>query len=428
MTPAQAYVIAVIGLPLALIGFNRVRVDVGALLIALLLAIGQYAGLPIFTPTPDPARATAALMGFGQPVILTLISLFVLAGGLEKYGVAGWLAGRIIALGGSGERRLIFLFALGAAVLSLVMNNLAAGALLIPSAIDAARRVRLSPSRLLMPIAFGTLLGGSATYFTTANIIASGLLLVADPPQTPLNVLSFAGVGGLTALVGLAYLGLFAPRFLPARAGLPEVLPQNAIQPLAVRPAIFLSLITGGAVLIAVLGAPTWLAVFGGMILALLSGLIGSAEAYQWVEWRAIFLIAGMYPASLALTSTGIAAGVGQAVLAASAPFGGLGLAAGVYLITVALTQIMGGQVTALITGPVAIAAAIQAGISPQAMAVTVALACNCAYLTPFAHAVNVMVSEQGAYRFADYTRLGIGLTGLSFIALLVGLRLFWGL
>lgn len=428
MTPAQLYVLAVIGVPLALIGLNRMRVDVGALMIACLLAVGQYAGLPIFTATPDPARAIAALTGFGQPVTLTLISLFILAGGLEKYGVASWLAGRIIALNGSSERGLIFSFALGATVLSLVMNNLAAGALLIPSAIDAARRVRLSPSRLLMPIAFGTLLGGSATYFTTSNIIVSGLLTVAIPPQTPLNVLSFAGVGGLTALIGLAYMGLFAPQFLPARAGLPEVLPQSAIQTLEIRPAIALSLITGGAVLIAILGAPTWLAVFSGVVVALLTGLINSTEAYQWVEWRAIFLIVGMYPASLALTSTGIAAAVGQAVVAVSAPLGGLGLAAGVYLSTVALTQVMGGQVTALITGPVAIAAAIQAGVSPQALAVTVALACNCAYLTPFAHAINVVVSEPGAYRFADYTRLGVGLTGLSFLALLIGLRLFWGL
>jgi K+/H+ antiporter YhaU regulatory subunit KhtT len=107
-------------------------------------------------------------------------------------------------------------------MLALLMNNVAVGALLLPSAIQVSRKAHMRPSKLLIPIAFGTALGGMATYFTTANIVLSNLLTIAEPPQAPLGVLSFLGVGGLAAGAGIIYLSLFAPRLLPNREPGPE--------------------------------------------------------------------------------------------------------------------------------------------------------------------------------------------------------------
>jgi di/tricarboxylate transporter len=77
------------------------------------------------------------------------------------------------------------------------------------------------------------------------------------------------------------------------------------------------------------------------------------------MEWQAIFLIAGMYSVSIAMVNTGLAAVVGQMVINLVTPFGPLGLAAGAYLLTAALTQVMGGQVATLVTAPIVISAAI---------------------------------------------------------------------
>jgi uncharacterized protein with PhoU and TrkA domain len=98
-----------------------------------------------------------------------------------------------------------------------VMNNLAAAALMLPGAMEVARRTGIKPSKLLIPVAYGSLLGGVATYFTTANIIMSDLLRIATPPQKPLNILDFTPTGGLIALCGILFLGLFGNRLLPER-------------------------------------------------------------------------------------------------------------------------------------------------------------------------------------------------------------------
>ena len=91
------------------------------------------------------------------------------------------------------------------------------------------------------------------------------------------------------------------------------------------------------------------------------------------------------------------------------------------------MTQLIGGQVAALIVGPIAVTAAIQQGINPQAVAVAVAIGCSTAFLTPIAHPVNILMMGPGGYTFSDFTRVGIGLTIVTFIMLMVGMVLVWG-
>jgi len=109
-------------------------------------------------------------------------------------------------------------------------------------------------------------------------------------------------------------------------------------------------------------------------------------------------------------------------------PLGGLGLGAGAYLLTGILTQLMGGQVTALITAPITIAAAIGMGVSPQAVAVATAIGCSASFFTPMAHPVNILMIAPGNYQFKDFFRIGWILTVICFVFLLIGLKLFWGL
>ncbi len=182
-----------------------------------LLGLAQYLGLPVLGPANTPGAADKALTGFGTPEVIALLALFVITACLDKYGVTRWIARRLLSIGGRSEQRLVGLFALTAALLSMFMNTLAAGALLLPSALSASRRTGIKPSKLLIPIAYGAMLGGAATYLTTANIIVSGLLRFANPPQQPLHMLDFIPTGGFVAIVGLLFITFIGRRLLPDR-------------------------------------------------------------------------------------------------------------------------------------------------------------------------------------------------------------------
>ena len=207
--------LVIIGVPLAMVMANRLRMDLAAMTMAALLGILQLLGLGVLGAANAPQDAIKAISGFSQPVVVTLLALFIITRGLHKSGITRLIARNIVRLGGKGESRLIALFSATTAFLSLFMNNLAAGALVLPIAMEVARKTGIKPSKLLMPVAYGSLLGGSATYLTTANIIMSDLLRIANPPQPPLNVLDFTPTGGLIAIAGILFLGLAGKRLLP---------------------------------------------------------------------------------------------------------------------------------------------------------------------------------------------------------------------
>jgi di/tricarboxylate transporter len=96
------------------------------------------------------------------------------------------------------------------------------------------------------------------------------------------------------------------------------------------------------------------------------------------------------------------------------------------FILTVVTTQFIGGQVSALLVGPIAINAALQGHINPQAMSVAVAIGCSTAFLTPIAHPVNLLMMGSGGYKFSDFLKIGLGMTLVTLMTLMVGLMLFW--
>jgi di/tricarboxylate transporter len=202
----------------------------------------------------------------------------------------------------------------------------------------------------------------------------------------------------------------------------------NSDQPINLRQAAITIMITLAAIVASIMGAPVYLSVFAGALLVILLSNLTMEEAYQSIEWQAIFLITGMYAVSLAMVQTGLADRLGKSFLTLVLPFGPLGVAAGGYLLSALLTQFMGGQVTALVTGPVLLSAAINIGANPQAVAVATAIGCSASFLTPMAHPVNIIMVAPANYKFSDFLRIGWPLTILSFLMLIIGLVVFWHL
>jgi di/tricarboxylate transporter len=184
-------VVIVIIAPLFLVVDNRWQVDIAAFFIIVTLGLAQFLGFGVLGDKKSPQQTILAISGFGQPVVVTLIGLFILTQTLTNNGVMLWLGQRLVVGAERSVTRLIFIYTHLAALLSVLMNNIAVGSLLLPSAMQVSGKARIRPSKLLIPIAFGTALGGMATYFTTANIIMSNLLTMAKPPQAALGVLSF---------------------------------------------------------------------------------------------------------------------------------------------------------------------------------------------------------------------------------------------
>ena len=151
-------------------------------------------------------------------------------------------------------------------------------------------------------------------------------------------------------------------------------------------------------------------------------------EFYAAVDWRTIFLVAGMLPLSLALTETGLADRVGAFLRnEPNANASPLLLFAVIALLTMLVVQVIGGQVTPLLVGPIAINAALQMGIDPRAMAVAVAIACSLAFITPISHPVNILMMGPGGYKFSDFSKVGIGMTIVTLLTMLLGFSLLGG-
>jgi di/tricarboxylate transporter len=611
MNLSQIIIIAVLFIPLIAVILGRLRMDIAALTIAVLLAIMQFSGFGVFGPAGNPSLALRAFTGFSEDPVVILVSVFILTAALEKSGFARWITIQILKVGGSSINKLIFLFSATAAVLSLFMNDVAAATLLIPSVMEACRRTGINPGKLLIPVSFGSLLGGMATYFATANILASSLLQSASPAQEPLTVLSFIPTGGLIAISGILFLTFFGNRLLPERDGggkflnnkqtgsdleksydlsertwkvritkhspmkgrslrdiglgenfglvlaairndrrnmlfpAPEVevkagnelfiigreervlelakqhdvkiksvdsettlskrglviyellvLPRsNAVgktlkdldfrkrygwsvlalqrgsknyrtdvgslrlsvgdsllvvgessrkdaiqnerdfilldsspadQPLRLKETVLSIGLLLAAVAAAAMGVPVYIATLVAALLVIFSGTISMQEAYEAIEWQVIFVVGGMFSVSLALVESGIAQMAGSVLTQLAEIFGPLGLAGGGFMIASILSQIMGGQFEMMVTGPIAISAAIQYGLNPQAIALAVALGCSNSFLTPMAHPANLLMMAPGGYKFKDFFKIGWWIFILSFIMLLVGMKLFW--
>jgi len=582
----------------ALLISEKLRPDLVA--VAVMVTLGL---LGLVTPAETFA-------GFSGSAVMTILGISIISVALHQTGITH-LLGRVMSrLSGGSDLRQILVTMVIAAALSLFMNNIAAVGVLLPAVMSLTRQSQTSPSRLMMPLAYGTILGGMATLLTTSNIIVSGAL--RDAGFQPFGLLDFMPIGGPIVLVGIAYMLIVGRRMLPT--ALPdgaasrarqlrkelghlyeldtnlcevEVLPGSALagktiaagkwaartglnltalvrqgqiihslhpgeiirtgdrligngcppaeeltalglrqldrptqeraftdqgtilgelvlsphsnligrslKEVSFRDKYNLNVLSvwreskpiqdkisdlplrfGDALLVqgtasdlhlvrqdnnlilleedpdavlkpgkqalaavitlltlglASLGSlPVATVVMAGAVLLLLTGCLEMRDIYQSMEWKAIFLIAGMWPLSTAIRTTGLADLTVQTIFTAVGQASPLLVAAVMIFLAFILTQVMSGQVASLVLAPLALAAASQLNVDPRGMGMGIALACSLAFATPFGHPVNIMVMNSGGYRIRDYLRIGFPLTVLAYACILLGLWYFWGI
>jgi di/tricarboxylate transporter len=187
-------------------------------------------------------------------------------------------------------------------------------------------------------------------------------------------------------------------------------------------------ILIGSLALAAAQVLPIAIATLLGAALMVLTRCMTMDQAYRAVEWRAIFLIAGMLPLSTALQITGAASAVANDLLqwvGTGSPM----ITAMLLLIGAStLSLILSGQTAAVIMAPISIAAATAMNADPRALSMAVAVGCSLSFISPLGHPSSLLVMGPGGYTFRDYVRLGIPLTILTFFVAALGLHWFWGL
>ena len=613
-------VLVILGVALALFVSDRVRLDVVALMVVAALALSG-----VLTPQQ-------ALAGFADPLVVMIAALFVVSGAMVDTGLAASVGNWIARVAGDGEVRLLGVLMFATALLSAFMSSTGTVAIMLPITMRLAWRNRISPSRLLMPVAFAALMGGTLTIIATPpNLVASQTLDVAG--FGPLGFFALAPVGLIMLAVTMIYMLTLGRWLLPARApatpehgdvrsgdlkeyaqrygmagdlrrfvvpagsalvgeslsdlawperfggrvvaidadpeaarrglrsrrdvgvsqrilpgtelspgdrvlvqGSPEgltrmmaeyglafevvsaeageVVPTNlvfaellltprsgwqdktlaelrfrdryrivvlAIQrgservagnlaherlrfgdvllvrgfpkavdlmrrerndavmlseasegdppaPNARRAPVAAAIVLGMLAVMSLTSLPLVIVVLVAVLALVATRCISAESAYQSVQWSTVILIAGMLPLATALTETGGVEMMAGAITALLGEAGPMALIAGVFLLTVLVTQFLTNTTSAVLMAPVALQAALSLGVSPVPLLIVVALGASCTFINPVSSPVTTLVLGPGRYKFSDVPRVGALLQVLLTIVVVLLVPVFFPL
>jgi di/tricarboxylate transporter len=185
---------------------ERIPVDVTTLLLLCVLVLS------------GTLTVEEAFSGFSNDIIIILASIFVLSGALMKGGVVDHLGEAIHRIAGGSRTKVLLCVLPVTTFVSSFMNNTTTTAVLMPAVLGVCRRSRLSPGKVLIPLAYASMLGGTCTLIgTSTNVAASGYMKTAG--LAPLSMFELLPVGGVVALAGILYLVFLGHRLLPQTLG-----------------------------------------------------------------------------------------------------------------------------------------------------------------------------------------------------------------
>ena len=595
MTGEITLVLVILGVAIVLFASEKIRVDVVSMMVLLALLL---TGL---------LTTEQAFSGFSNPAVITVWAIYIVSASLTHTGIADVIGRHIGRLAGTGEARLTFVIMATVAVMSAFMNNIGAAAVLLPVTIGLGRNAKIPASKLLIPRAFGSLLGGVTTLIgTPPNLLASDAL--QEVGLAPFHLFDYTRMGLIILVSSLIYMIFIGRHLLPRYEEtlhadpqefnreyqlkdylaelhvLPEspligktivesrlgehydltvmgvmrdgrmrlgILPNAHIRAddmllvkgseekmLAIRNEIGVTLIPDqelpegewlsdevsvaelvvsqkapfigkslqnanfraryGLTVLAIwreeksisgrlgnvklkLGdtllvqgrqerieeagndisflllteheetalrtskAPLNLIIFVSMItmvglgwlhiseaavlgavLSVVTGCLTMDEAYKSIEWKSVYLIAGMLPMGIAMEITGTATLLSDQIISLVGSMGPRGIMVGLFVLTTMLTAFMSNAAAAGLVAPIAIQTAFSLGLAPQAFVMGVAIAASNSFVTPIGHQACVLVYGPGGYRFFDFAKVGLPLTVLIWILMTIFLPIFF--
>lgn len=211
MTPEMIMTMIVLTFVIFLFVFEWVRVDVvGIMMMVLLPLIG------IVTPKE-------AFVGLSSNAVCSIIAVIIIGAGLDKTGVMNQVAGPIVKLAGSSEKRVITLISGTVGIISSMMQNIGAAALFLPAAERIAKRMEIPVSRILMPMGFCAIIGGTLTLVgASPTILLNDLMVLGGKKLEPFGLFTQTPIGICLLSSAILYFILFGKYVLPAGEGVAD--------------------------------------------------------------------------------------------------------------------------------------------------------------------------------------------------------------
>jgi di/tricarboxylate transporter len=592
MSAEILFVLALLLAAVVLFATERLPVDMVAMIVMASLLLSRIISVE------------EGVSGFSNMATVTVAAMFVLSAGLFKTGAVNFIGS---AMGASSGRSLwvsliIIMIAIG--IISAFINNTAAVAIFMPIVVGAARDMRISPSKLLMPLSFASMFGGVCTLIgTSTNILVNSIAVKHGQPA--FSMFEFSKLGVVMFLVGAVYMLVIGVRLIPTRraAGdltqtfgmgdyltevilLPEaqsvgkrleesplvhdldidvleiyrgktpltfpgpdtvleandllrvrcnvekirqleervgvvlksglkwrdedlqsaeaVLVEAVIAPnsplegrslkethfrntfgataLAIRhrgtimherlgttplragdallievrrdhldalkrnPAFVIvsevglpefrkhKILPAAMIVVGVIAAaalnilPIVVSAIIGCVLLVLTGCITLEEAYEAIDWRVIFLLAGVLTLGIALEKTGAARLISSFLITTIGSLGPVALVSAFYLLTSILTEAMSNNATAALLAPIAIVTADSIGIDARPLLMAVTFAASASFMTPVGYQTNTLIYGPGQYRFSDFIRVGAPLNVLFWLIATLLIPQIWPL
>jgi len=199
-----ALVLLILVVAIVLFATEWIRMDLVSLMVLLTLGLTRLVSVE------------EAFSGFSNPAVITVAAMFILSSGLANTGALGPIGERMVRIAGKKEARMIATIMLTSAIFSAFINNIGATAMFMPLVITMAQKSGTSPSKLLIPLAFGSLMGGICTLIGTPPNILMNTLLQQYAGQS-FSMFDFTPIGLAVLVFGVAYMSLVGRHLLPNR-------------------------------------------------------------------------------------------------------------------------------------------------------------------------------------------------------------------
>ena len=374
-------------------------------------------------------------LGLADSTVVLFGGMFVVGAAMFYTGLAQDIGARIVKVFGTSETKLMIGVMIIAAVMSAFLSNTGTTACLIPVIIGVCKEANLSPSRILMPLAFAAGLGGTCTLIgTPPNIIANVALKTAGMPELQFSFFEYAYIGIPITVCGIIYMLLIGRHILPevkvddSFAKTAEVEQEiEANETTKTKKIICGVIMLGVIVTMATDLVPLEIAAVIGALLCVVTGCLTERQAYDSIDWVTIFLFAGMIPMATAMNTSGAGNMIATFIVAAMGgnPSPYL-ITAVLFVLAVILTQFMSNTASKALLCPVGIALATQVGASPRAVLMAILIASSCAFATPVGTPPNTLVLGPGKYSFMDYVKSGSGLVVVCLIVSVIVIPIVW--
>ncbi len=374
--------------------------------------------------------AQTAFSSFVNSNVLLFVAMFIVSGALFETGMAGTIGG-LVSKFAKTERELTVVIMLITGLMSAVLSNTGTAAILIPVVVGIAGRSGFCSSRLLMPLAFASTMGGSLSLVgTPVNMIGQSAL---EEVGLSFGFFEFAILGLPILVCGIIFYAFLGHKLLPNRHEnesftVSETKDYSHIPQWKKNLSLLILIGTLLAMVFEdIVGLPLYISGATGAILLVLTNVISEKQAYDSIDLQTIFLFGGTLSLATAMEQTGAGALIADHVLSLlgdnPAPVVVIFV---LFVISCVLTNFMSNTATAALLAPIGLHIATGMSADPRAVVMAIVIGSACAYATPIGTPANTMVLQAGRYRFMDYVKAGLPLICIALIISMVLLPIFF--